>query len=196
MLNLPKDISQYCLFYKKVISNSLINVIDKEIYDNKELWDDGRVGGDSTNELRNDIRSVKVCGFYEESIGNSIGRRIIFNDIKRITSKIEETYKKQVSDFYSSKTSYCQFLYYNSKMHGHYIYHIDNSFSNPRNLTILIGLSSAEDYDGGELFIANDEKGIKLDKGEAVAFPSNFMFPHKVERVRRGERKVLVVWTQ
>jgi predicted 2-oxoglutarate/Fe(II)-dependent dioxygenase YbiX len=195
VLNLPTDISQYCLSYEKVIPNSLINVIDQEIYNNKELWEDGRIGGDFKNSKRHDIRSVKVCGLFEQNIGTSIGRRIIFNDLKRITSRIEETYKKQVSGFYDSKTSNFQFLHYDSKMHGHYIYHVDHSFANPRNLTILIGLSSAEDYKGGKLFIANDKEGIKLDKGQAVAFPSNFMFPHKVERVEEGERKVLVIWT-
>tara|TARA_R100000908_G_C3700971_1_gene111475 strand:- start:515 stop:727 length:213 start_codon:yes stop_codon:yes gene_type:complete len=66
----------------------------------------------------------------------------------------------------------------------------------PRVLTILVGLNSVNDYDGGELFVQNNEKGVKLDKGDVVAFPSNFMYPHKVSPITRGERRVLIIWTQ
>jgi len=81
-------------------------------------------------------------------------------------------------------------------MNGQYTYHTDHYFENPRVLTILVGLNSADEYDGGELFVQNQEKDIKLDKGDVVAFPSNFMFPHKVSPVTRGHRRVLIVWTQ
>ena len=81
-------------------------------------------------------------------------------------------------------------------MKGHYDYHTDHYLENPRVLTILVGLNSSAEYEGGELFVQNQEKGIKLDKGELIAFPSNFMFPHKVAPVTKGQRKVLIIWTQ
>lgn len=170
----------------------LIKLIHEEIYDDVESWEKGTT--QAGEDLK--IRSVKVRGLYEEDVGPSVSRRIIYNDLKRFTAFINKEYQEKVSPFYSSKESYFQFLYYDSKMKGHYEYHTDHFKERPRVLTILVGLNSTEEYDGGELFIHNQEKGIKLDKGDVVAFPSNFMYPHKVSPVIKGERKVLIIWTQ
>ena len=45
-----------------------------------------------------------------------------------------------------------------------------------------------DDYEGGE-FVLIDEK-IDLSKGDIIIFPSNFMYPHKVEPVK----KVFVIY--
>jgi|TARA_E500000318_G_scaffold12487_2_gene11491 predicted 2-oxoglutarate/Fe(II)-dependent dioxygenase YbiX len=193
VLNLKKEISDYSLLIKNSLSTPLINLINEEIYSNIEHWGKGAVG--DVGE-KNHIRSVKVTSFDEKDIGASISKRIIFNELKKFVPQLEDAYREKVSKFYFSDKNYFQFLYYDDEMQGHYVYHVDNSCLNPRNLTILVGLNSKDEYEGGELFVANQEKGVKLDKGDVVCFPSNFMFPHKVERVRKGQRKVLIIWTQ
>jgi predicted 2-oxoglutarate/Fe(II)-dependent dioxygenase YbiX len=57
-------------------------------------------------------------------------------------------------------------------------------------LTVLGVLN--DDYEGGE-FILIDEK-INLSKGDMLVFPSNFMFPHKVEPVTKGTRYTFISW--
>ena len=170
----------------------LIKLINEEIYQDVGSWSKGSVAsGEDSN-----IRSVKVQGLTEQDIGSSISRRVIYNHLKRFTSAVNKQYIKNVCKFYFAKESMFQFLYYDSKMKGHYEYHTDHMKENPRVLTILVGLNSSDEYDGGELFVQNQEKGIKLDKGDVIAFPSNFMYPHKVAPVTDGERKVLIIWTQ
>lgn len=49
-----------------------------------------------------------------------------------------------------------------------------------------------DDYDGGEFVVADQE--YKTAKGSAVIFPSNFMYPHMVRKITRGERWSLGVF--
>ena len=37
-------------------------------------------------------------------------------------------------------------------------------------------------------------KQLNKDKGSAVVFPSNFMFPHEVEKVTSGVRYSIMTW--
>ncbi len=177
---------------KNVMKEPLIKLINEQVYYLTDSWSNGAI---ATGEDLG-IRSVKVKGFEEEDIGTSVSNRIIYNDLQRFTALINKEYQKNVCDFYTSNESVFQFLLYDSKMKGHYDYHTDYMKENPRVLTILVGLNSVNDYDGGELFVQNNEKGVKLDKGDVVVFPSNFMYPHKVSPVTRGERRVLIIWTQ
>lgn len=174
------------------MKKTLINLINEELYCNVNDWEMGTV---KKGEDRN-IRSVKLRGFEEEDIGNSISRRIIYNELKKFTSSINNEYKKNVSDFYFSDKNYFQFLYYDEAMSGHYEYHTDHFLEHPRILTMLVGLNSTDEYEGGELLVGNQKKGVKLGQGDLVVFPSNFMYPHKVNQVTKGARKVLIIWTQ
>jgi predicted 2-oxoglutarate/Fe(II)-dependent dioxygenase YbiX len=49
-----------------------------------------------------------------------------------------------------------------------------------------------DDFTGGEFVIG--EKKINLTGGDIVMFPSNFMFPHKVNTINNGERYSFVSW--
>ena len=72
--------------------------------------------------------------------------------------------------------------------------HIHSKFDGERKgipiLTVLGILN--DDYEGGE-FILIDEK-INFSKGDILVFPSNFMFPHKVEPVTKGTRYSFISW--
>lgn len=199
MLSLKEKVLDYTLHFKGFVKPSLCDLIDNQIFQKQfDDFEEGRVG--SSIEARGikdkEIRSVLVRGLEEEQIGLSVANRIIFNELKMIVSSIEEKYFKHTGGYYFSSQNYFQFLYYNAGMKGHYDFHTDHSLKSPRVLTILIGINQAKEYSGGKLYVQNDKEGVKLDMGDVVCFPSNFMYPHKVEPVTKGERKVLVAWTQ
>lgn len=74
--------------------------------------------------------------------------------------------------------------------------HIQSMFDGKRKgiptLSILGILN--EDYEGGE-FIMWQDKEIKFKTGDLAIFPSNFLYPHKVNIVTKGTRYSLVSWT-
>jgi SM-20-related protein len=55
-----------------------------------------------------------------------------------------------------------------------------------------------EEYGGGDLvfsFLHTDKKLIiKPKKNNLIVWPSNFMYPHSVEPVTKGERYSVVAW--
>jgi 2OG-Fe(II) oxygenase superfamily len=82
----------------------------------------------------------------------------------------------------------------NMKIH---VDHINTVFDGTRRgipvLTVL-GLLN-DDFEGGEFTLFHDPEWIvDLKKGDVIIFPSNFMYPHKVESVTKGIRYSFVSW--
>ena len=50
-----------------------------------------------------------------------------------------------------------------------------------------------DDYDGGN-FVMFQDHIVELKQGDVIIFPSNFLFPHKVEPVTKGIRYSMVSW--
>ena len=73
--------------------------------------------------------------------------------------------------------------------------HVRNQFDGTKKgIPILTVLGSLNDnYDGGELLFWNNEK-IKMNRGEALIFPSNYLYPHNVQLIKKGTRYSFVNW--
>ena len=61
-----------------------------------------------------------------------------------------------------------------------------------QNIRGSLTINLNDDYEGGEIVIADIM--YKPEKGSAIIFPSNFMFPHYVDRVTKGERYSIITW--
>tara|TARA_R100000935_G_C2825925_1_gene162278 strand:+ start:545 stop:1141 length:597 start_codon:yes stop_codon:yes gene_type:complete len=73
--------------------------------------------------------------------------------------------------------------------------HIDKSLNiSVRKLSLSIQLTDPKEYEGGELYLYDDEKGMvmKKDQGTLILFPSYTL--HEVKPVTKGERNSLVSW--
>ena len=78
---------------------------------------------------------------------------------------------------------------------GKYGKHVDRSINIPvRKLSISIQLTNPEEYEGGELYLYDADKGTAMDKeqGTLILFPSYVL--HEVMPVTKGERNSLVTW--
>ncbi len=73
--------------------------------------------------------------------------------------------------------------------------HIHSMFDGNRKgipfLSVLGALN--DDYEGGELIFWQSER-IELKAGQIMLFPSNFMYPHRVDEVTKGTRYSFVSW--
>ena len=73
--------------------------------------------------------------------------------------------------------------------------HIDRTHGiNVRKLSLSIQLNDPKDYEGGELWLYEDNKGIEMnkDQGTLILFPSYVL--HEIKPVTKGERNSLVTW--
>jgi len=73
--------------------------------------------------------------------------------------------------------------------------HIHDMFDGERKgipiLSIIGNLN--DDYEGGE-FVMWENTEYKLGKGDIMIFPSNFLYPHRVNDVTKGTRYSFVSW--
>lgn len=70
--------------------------------------------------------------------------------------------------------------------------HCDEGTNMGRVLTCTLNLS--DDHDGGLFRFLRGEFDVRLKAGDAVLFPSSFLFPHEVTQITRGERHSIVTW--
>ena len=79
---------------------------------------------------------------------------------------------------------------------GGYFYHIDDTGIG-RSLSVTFNLN--EGYEGGDMVFGHQNlreevKRIKMKSGTMCFFPSNFMYPHKIEKITKGIRYSVVAW--
>lgn len=91
-----------------------------------------------------------------------------------------------------------QLTNYDCSEHGMYGWHVDfgtNSLSPSRKLSVVVQLSDACEYEGGNLELkpsCNEVVKIRKQRGLIVAFPSWTL--HQVTPVTEGSRQSLVSW--
>lgn len=89
-----------------------------------------------------------------------------------------------------------QFTVYEGSQKGHYDWHQDSGANTtvPRKLSLVMQLSSPEDYEGGilELKTSKNDLQVERKRGLITVFPSYQL--HRVTPVTSGTRLSLVAW--
>tara|TARA_R110000787_G_scaffold282860_1_gene395024 strand:+ start:1217 stop:1834 length:618 start_codon:yes stop_codon:yes gene_type:complete len=135
---------------------------------------------------KHDVRNSKVSWLYP-----SDGIDWVFRRVTDITLNLNEKFFK--FDLFGINEGF-QFTNYQSPS-GKYGKHIDRATNTPvRKLSISIQLTNPKEYQGGELYLYDDDKGtlMKKEQGTLVLFPSYIL--HEVKPVTKGERNSLVSW--
>ena len=57
----------------------------------------------------------------------------------------------------------------------------------------ILGLLN-DNFEGGE-FVMFGDTTIEFKKGDLLLFPSNFLFPHRVDPVKKGTRYSFISWS-
>lgn len=133
-------------------------------------------------ELSTIYRDTKSKSFIEEKIKLAINTYI--SELKFSWFDSYQGFNEIRFNKYSSKT----------KMAEH-CDHIHSMFDgNRKGIPILsiVGLLN-DNYKGGGFIMCEDKK-IELKTGDIVIFPSNFLFPHKIEPITKGTRYSFVSW--
>ena len=146
-------------------------------------------------EVNKEIRNTNILPLERNS--NSMSNVHWFNFLTKDICDILEFYKKdkKINDLQLKKIMDMSILKYDTG--GFYLPHTDHSFSTPRTLTIIYFLNN--DYVGGKLNFWNLEKtkiigSVSAVPGRVVVFPSNFLFPHQIEKVSKGTRYTVIAW--
>jgi len=150
-------------------------------------------------------KNLPVSRGLDKDIRNVKGHHLSFdtptdlfywNYIKTEIERLYTFYKIKFSKMESIKINQIDLLKY--KTGGKYEIHIDHFTNSPRHLSLIINLN--DNYKGGDLIFTDQKekeiKRFKLSKGSIIFFPSNFMYPHKIEPITKGTRFSVVAWLQ
>jgi predicted 2-oxoglutarate/Fe(II)-dependent dioxygenase YbiX len=183
-----KNIDDYIVVIEGAITHALCDAILSE-FSNEEEWIKTVVDG---GEVRNDIRSAEtvVISYPHVIEKNPKVRAKLDKYIFASAGLAIKKYNERFPLCNIQEDSGYELLRY--KEGQFYIEHTDSFKDRPRAVSCSFALN--DDYEGGEWAFFNKEKVIKVPKGAAVLFPSNFMYPHEIMPVTKGTRYSIVTW--
>lgn len=162
------------------------SIIDE--YGNCDEWLHAQI----TSGLNKNIRNCETISLSIDSTieKNYLKRKKIDNDIFQVVSNIITLLNSKYKNLSITNDSGYDLLKYREG--GFYTQHTDSSSSNFR--TISCSLMLNDDYDGGEFSFFDRKLKYKLKKGSAIIFPSNFMYPHEILKVKKSTRYSIITW--
>ena len=185
---MTEDLMYYAKLYRGVVSNEICDQTVKEMYTLEFEQHNFYNAKTGENKPRSGSQELSM------SWGNVSTK-------KQLNKFVDDTAYKYVQDLKMpwfteyQGYSHVRFNKYaeNKKMALH-ADHIHSLFDGERKgipILSVLGVLN-DDYEGGEFYLI-DEK-TDLSKGDILVFPSNFMYPHKVEPVTKGTRYSYISW--
>ena len=179
-------LEDYVKVYYDVVPEDLCDAIIKE-YSNSDEWNLAETGGG----LQTNIRNVdEILMSHEEIIGDSQLRRQLDDRLFESVSSVSKKYHENFKHFEINVDTGYQLLRY--KEGQFYTQHTDSFITQQRSLSCSLILN--DDYEGGEFCFWDGTMMHKPPKGAALVFPSNFMYPHEIRPVTKGERYSIITW--
>jgi predicted 2-oxoglutarate/Fe(II)-dependent dioxygenase YbiX len=145
----------------------------------REQWADGTV---DKNKLERKIRNVCTV--------NLIDWPELDHRLYEILHNLSEGYIHNFPDASVTSDEGYQVLRY--EIGQFYKTHVDHHPGANRVLSCVVGLN--DEYEGGEFCLWDGAVKYTLGKGDVLFFPSNFLYPHSVEKVTSGVRYTIVTW--
>lgn len=155
-------------------------------------WRSARVGRRA--EVSRDIRNVDVIDISDPAVirQNPKVREALEQDLLAASLKVLRHYQRQFPACKIVQGHPFELLRY--EVGGFYRTHTDSFSKRPRTLSCSFALN--DDFQGGDWSFFGGQHRLRLPRGAAVMFPSNFMFPHEILEVTAGTRYAIVTWME
>ena len=186
-------LTNYIVNYTKLIPANICKKIIS--YFDEDLFDSKITGPSFSGEVNKNIRNCKTSHILQKQ--DSFGKIICLNYIQAIMMKACLDYRIRHPYAEVKEINQLDLLKYETNSYkAGYSYHIDyaSGVHKPRQLSISICLNN--EFKGGDFrfSINGDEAVYPQNEGDCLIFPSNFMFPHQVDKVTQGTRYALIGW--
>jgi len=181
------NLRDYVVVFENVISDELCDEVLSE-YINDKNW----TNAITKTGLRQDSRKCDNINMSDDFIinQNRDKRKSIDDKLYKIAGEIIRKYKEKfVNTNIDGDSGYILLRYQEGDF---YKQHTDYFLQQPRSLSCSFALN--DNYEGGEWGLFDREMVIKVPKGSALMFPSNFMYPHEIMPVTKGTRYSLATW--
>jgi predicted 2-oxoglutarate/Fe(II)-dependent dioxygenase YbiX len=179
----------YIVQLENVLDSAFCDHVIAEFLDSDE-WHQARVGG--LAEVDRNTRNVDVIELSSRRVlqRNADVRSAIEQTLLSAAMKAVREYQKLYPDCHIVRGNAFEFLRYTKG--GFYRKHTDSFVKEPRSLSCSFALN--DDFAGGEWSFFDADYSLSPPKGSVILFPSNFMFPHEILKIRDGVRYSVVTW--
>ena len=151
---------------------------------------------ETSNQISNSIREVETIGLppfdrvpaLKES-ANGPGL-MLHEHLNQTVFPVARDYAIEHGIFGYANGENWQILKYGAG--HHFDNHVDDSKSYPRTFSISYYLN--DDYEGGEIEFPRFGLKIKPVANQAIVFPANYVYNHKIYPVTKGTRYTIVNW--
>ena len=158
-------------------------------YEDCADWKPGLVMTDVDSTPYRDVSLI--CLSTEQTIQkNQFIRASIDTQLFKCAEKVTKAYADKNPLVTFTKDSGYDLLRYKERQF--YVEHVDDANEEPRTLSCSFALN--DDYEGGEWSFFGGAYTTRLNAGDAILFPSNFLFPHSIRPVLSGVRYSVVTW--
>jgi predicted 2-oxoglutarate/Fe(II)-dependent dioxygenase YbiX len=182
-----QNIHDYIKVFAGIVPLNLCDALVNEFSGSHE-WEDTAVGNGVVDK---DARSAMTILLNKETIDKNAEVRAQFDaELFKVAGAAVQNYLEIHPKAQINRDTGYQLLRYETGQF--YAQHIDFYETYPRSLSCSFALNDG--YEGGEFAFFDREKTIRLPKGSALVFPSNFMFPHEIMPVLSGTRYSIVTW--
>lgn len=176
----------------KDVCDSIIEEIEKSNWETHHWYSHHNEISHSYEEKELEV-TMDIPEYISETINLFLKKS--FSEYKNILS---ELYSEDSENFFNmigywSKVRFNRYLP-GTMMRPHYD-HIHSLFDGKiRGIPVLSSVGCLnDDYEGGE-FIFYDDFKVEMNAGDILLFPSNFLYPHRVQEVTSGTRYSFVNW--
>jgi predicted 2-oxoglutarate/Fe(II)-dependent dioxygenase YbiX len=181
------QVKDYVVTFKQLLSTETCKKIiewAEQQPDADNAWDGWETAKSAVSNTKNEVTDHRIC--HMTMLNENRGP--CWDSIKMALHHIVEDYP------YAHKITGHTGVSLIRYGEGHkFEEHIDHYGGAQRILSVSIILN--EEYTGGELSFWQGKYQVpNLNAGDAVVFPSNFVFPHEVKPVKLGTRYALIVW--
>jgi len=198
-LNSPMNqLTTYIRGFDDVLDKKLLNTFLK-VCQNDINYTDGKIMSRPKELISEKIdKSARNVGMYSLSNFNEKSLTMVhWSSI--LTNVFHEKILKYINElkiYANVNINDIQILKY--KVGGHYKIHVDSGPKVFRTLSLIYLLN--DNYEGGNLCFALPNTNVTFDipkkNNTLIIWPSNFMYPHAVTPVTKGERYSVVAWAQ
>lgn len=176
-------LKDYIMVIKDLVPHELCDHIVNQAPDDSPYWHKATVSRENlidTTSRNCDTLSLSCLNEFKD----------IDNQLFVVAAEAIQTYHKKFSHVNCDTDTGYDLLRY--KTGGFYVQHTDSFKQQQRSVTASLMLN--DDYEGGEFAFFDRELKYKLNKGDVIMFPSNFMYPHEIMPVTSGTRYAIITW--
>jgi|TARA_R100001086_G_scaffold249860_1_gene191368 predicted 2-oxoglutarate/Fe(II)-dependent dioxygenase YbiX len=193
-MEIKNGLHSYIKISDNFICEDQLKILTK-VCKNHEKFKDGIIVNDKQLSLDKDVRNVQI--WEMENLKTKDYTQLYW------TNFFACYFKKALKDYIEFLNLHIgielvdiQILKYTKG--GHYKFHVDSATSIPRTISCIFFIN--DDYEGGDLLFRfpNEKQVLKVEKikNRMIIWPSNFLYPHSVSPITKGERYSVVCWSR